>query len=111
MSDLLAAMMLHELVLERYVGRGQYPGDAEYDDPEVLACYVDDGIRVIGTPEGEQIVSTARAALPATVGPVPLQSRVTLPPEFGNRVTTVVTCAVGNGGGLPTPDHVEIGVK
>lgn len=102
---------MHEVVVERWNGRGTYPGDDDYADPVVLPGFVADGIKVTGTPEGEQIVSTARVALPKGTAYIPLQSRVTLPPEFGNRVTEVVTVAVGDGGGQPTPDHVEIGLK
>lgn len=108
MTDPLADWWVHEIVVERFLGRSAY-GD-EFAEPVVLPCFVADGIKVTGNAQGEQVISTARATLPASTAYIPVESRVTLPPDFGNRVVKVVTVAVGNGGGQPTPDHVEIGL-
>lgn len=110
MSDPLAEWWVHEVVLERYKQRGAYETGDEFDEPVVLPGFVADGLKLMIGPTGEQVASTARVALPSSVGYIPANSRVTLPAEFGNRVCTVVACSVADGGGQPTPDHVEIGL-
>lgn len=79
---------------------------APYFGPAVsVRCFLDAKVRLIrGAPEGDQLVSSSTAYAPlATVAPA--ESRVTLP---DGRVTTVMQALRRDGGGLPTPDHLEI---
>jgi hypothetical protein len=103
-TDPLAIFYRHELAVERFLGDGAY-GDQYAPSETITGCYSDGT-----TYSGGQIVSTGQFAFPLSYAYVPVQSRVTLPANFGGRVVTVKTSAVGDGGGAPTPDHHEIGV-
>lgn len=107
-SDPLAAWWVHEVIVERFQTGNAY-GDS-YDDAETVTGFVVDGAKLVTGPAGDQVVSTARIALPITAARVPVNSRVTLPAVFGARTGIVVASAVGDGGGRPTPDHHEIAI-
>ncbi|CAM5589260.1 hypothetical protein [Streptomyces purpurascens] len=96
-------LMRHQVTIEPYLGDSST--GRKYGPPvEVKKCFVDEQTRVVRTPAGEQVTSTSTVyADPGTQAP-PL-SRVTLP---SGRATTVIQAKDRDGGGLPTPDHVEI---
>jgi hypothetical protein len=95
-------LLRQQVTVEPWLGEG--PDGPRYGAAEVLACYVENKARVLRAPDGTQTVSTATVY--ARLGPtVPAQSRVTLP---GGRVATVMGPWPADGGGLPTPDHLEL---
>jgi hypothetical protein len=95
-------LMRHKVTIEAY--RGSTSKGPSYGPPQVVRCFLDEQTRGVRSPAGEQVTSTSTAyADPGTTAP-PL-SRVTLP---GGRVTKVIQTKNRDGGGLPTPDHVEI---
>lgn len=113
--DLFAALeafgaTLHALVVERFNGTETYQDD--FDAPETVTGFYSD--RTVYS--NGQVVAQGRFAFPIGVAQVPPQSRVTLPAEFGTnpdgspRTYRVVDAQIGNGGGLPTPDHQTIGL-
>ncbi len=62
---------------------------------------------MVRNPAGEEVTSSATVyARPDAV--CPAHSRVTL---TSGRVTTVVAAYKRGGGGLPTPDHLEVQLK
>lgn len=83
-------------------------GVEHYDAAVTVACFRDDKRRLVpdtGGGAGAQITSDSTIFLPLdTVCPV--RSRVTLPAD--GRKATVVQVLRRDGGGLPTPDHLEI---
>jgi hypothetical protein len=83
-------------------------GVEHYDTAVSVACFRDDKRRLVpdsGSADGGQIASDSTIFLPLdTVCPV--HSRVTLPAD--GRKATVVQVLRRDGGGLPTPDHLEI---
>lgn len=95
--------MRHQVTIEPYLGDSST--GPRYGDPVVIErCFVDEQTRLVRTPTGDQVTSTSTVyADPGTQAP-PL-SRVTLPSD---RTTTVIQTKDRDGGGLPTPDHVEI---
>lgn len=96
-------LMRHQITIEEYLG--DTSKGPQYGPPvAVERCFVDEQTRGVRSPGGEQVTSTSTVyADPGTTAP-PL-SRVTLP---SGRVTTVIQTKDRDGGGLPTPDHVEI---
>lgn len=108
MSDPLASWWRHEVTLERLSGGDGDGYGNTFDAAEVLLGYVHDGNTLVRAANGDQVVSSTQVALPIGVGYVRPRSRVTLPATFGSRVTTVISCEVGDGGGQPTPDHVRL---
>lgn len=106
MSDPLADWWRHDLIVERWIGPGEAGGD-QFDLPQTVTGFYADGTEY----SGGEIVSTGKFAFPRSTAYVPVQSRVTLPTQFGGRVVRVVSTAVGDGGGQPTPDHQQIGLK
>lgn len=99
---------LHTLSVERITGNGAY--GKSYDDPEDIEGFYLDGTKTIGAPDAQQIVVSGQFAFSLSYNYVPVDSRVTLPSLFGARVTFVNLSAVGDGAGLPTPDHQMIGL-
>lgn len=102
MSAVPRWLLRHRITIEEYLGDSST--DAVYGPPVEARAYVDEQTRAVVSPGGETVTSSSTAyASPGTTAP-PL-SRVTLP---SGRVTTVIACLPRDGGGLPTPDHVEI---
>ena len=95
-------LLRHAVTVEAFTGRG--PFGPAYATPVTVRCMVDEQTRQIRSATGDQVVSGATVyALPDVVAPV--GSRVTLP---SGRVATVLAVFTRDGGGLPTPDHVEL---
>jgi hypothetical protein len=95
-------LLRHTVTIEPYLGAGAY--GPKYGAPAVTACFLDQQTRMVRAADGTQVSSTATVWLPLDVT-APAQSRVTLP---GGRVTTVIAALRRDGGGLPTPDHLEL---
>lgn len=106
MSDPLESWWVHLVLVERYNGSEAYGDD--YDTGETVTGFVHDKTKIVVGPDGQQVVASTQVALPAGTAYVPVKSRVTLPAQFGNRRAIVVDVSVGDGGGRPTPDHVEL---
>lgn len=97
-----AAVFRHQAVVEPYLGTG--PSGPKYGPAFPLKCYAQDKTRLVRSPDGDEVTSTSTVY--AQLGPiVPVKSRVTLP---AGRRTTVIASLRHDGGGLPTPDHLEI---
>lgn len=96
-------LMRHTVTIEPYLG--DTSKGPKYGAPVVVTpCFVDEQTRGVRTPAGEQVTSTTTVF--ADLGTqAPAFSRVTLP---SGRVTNVIQTKDRDGGGLPTPDHVEI---
>ncbi|MFC9680006.1 hypothetical protein [Streptomyces sp. NPDC056948] len=95
-------LMRHQITVEPYLG--DTSKGPKYGPPVVVRCFVDEQTRAVRNPGGEEVTSTTTAyADPGTQAPA--LSRVTLP---SGRTTTVIQLKDRDGGGLPTPDHVEI---
>lgn len=106
MSDSLAQFWVHDVVVERAKASGSRV--TTHDDPVTERGFVNDGTKLVRGADGKEIVSSAQVAFPSSVARIPVDSKVTLPAGFGGRTSRVVVSAVGDGGGLPTPDHHEI---
>lgn len=102
----ISYLFVHSISVEPYEGSGGY--GPTYGDPVTVSCLVEERSRQVRAPavntDGGIVVSssTAYASLDTVA---PAGSRVTLP---SGRVTTVIDAYLHDGGGLPTPDHLEI---
>ncbi|MGW4850147.1 hypothetical protein ACWEPZ_02800 [Streptomyces sp. NPDC004288] len=98
-------LMRHEVSIEPYLG--DTSKGPTYGAAVPVRCFLDAATRMVRSPAGEQVTSSSTVyADPGTV--TPTGSRVTLP---DGHVTTVIWCKDRDGGGLPTPDHVEIALE
>lgn len=94
-------LLRHEIIIEPYLGQGG--NGPTYGPPVTVKCFRDDGRKLVRNAAGEQVVSESTCICPlATVAP-PL-SRVTV----NGRTAYVITAKRRDGGGLPTPDHLEV---
>ncbi|MFF9199961.1 hypothetical protein ACF09L_32620 [Streptomyces sp. NPDC014779] len=98
-------LMRHQVSIEPYLGDSS-KGPA-YGPAAPVQCFLDAQVRMVRSPAGEQVTSSSTVyADPGTDAPP--SSRVTLP---DGQVTTVIWAKHRDGGGLPTPDHVEIALE
>lgn len=107
--DPLAQWYVHPVTVERFIGSGAF-GD-EFAAADVVLMAVDDKRRLVRAVDGSEVVSETTLAHASTVTAIAPRSRVTMPATFGGRTSLVITSSVGAGGGLPTPDHVELAIE
>ncbi|MEV4457014.1 hypothetical protein [Microbispora sp. NPDC049633] len=103
MGAIPAFLLRHTVTIRPLLGEGSF-GPKHGDPVTVPRCFVDEKRRLVRGPTGSEVVSEATVYAPrGTVCPV--GSLVTLP--SGRKASAL---AVGDldGGGLPTPDHLEI---
>lgn len=102
MSALPGFLLVHEVTVEPYEGNSA--NGPKYGTAVTVACMHEDQIKLVRNPAGEEVTSSA--VFYAQRGPnIPAKSRVTTP---SGRKTTVIVVADHHGGGLPTPDHLEV---
>ncbi len=94
-------LLRHQIVVEPYLG--QAASGPRYDGPTTVACFVDDKRRKVRNEVGDEVISesTVYCRLETVAPP---KSRVTV----NGREAFVITAARRDGGGLPTPDHLEL---
>ncbi|MFG3349500.1 hypothetical protein ACGF1Z_31135 [Streptomyces sp. NPDC048018] len=92
----------HQVVVEPYLGIG--PSGPRYGPATTIRAWVEEKTRLVRSPEGDEVTSSS--TFYARLGPtLPPKSRVLLP---SGRRTTVIAALRYDGGGLPTPDHLEV---
>lgn len=102
MSRIPGWLLRHRITIEPY--EGDSSTGPVYGPPQQVRAFVDEQTRAVVSAGGEKVTSSSTAYAPPGTKAPPL-SRVTLP---SGRVTTVIAALPRDGGGLPTPDHVEI---
>lgn len=93
----------HRVTVEPY--EGSSANGPIYGAPVSVRCFLEESSELTRTSDGTERVSTARYFARLDTIEAPPQSRVTLP---SGRVATVIDVARHDGGGLPTPDHLEV---
>ncbi|MEU1883428.1 hypothetical protein ABZ470_39495 [Streptosporangium sp. NPDC020072] len=94
-------LLRHTAVIEPFVGEGAY--GRVYGPAVTVRCLVDDERRMVRDEKGVEVVSDTTIFFPpGTVCPAGSKVMVT------GRTTYVITSFGRDGGGLPTPDHVEV---
>lgn len=112
--DPLARHWRHPLIIQRYEGTGAF-GDV-WGQTEMIRGAIDSRTRMVRNSDGAEVVSSTTVALPLAVAGTPVAwippgSLATLPTSHGGRTTRVVDTQVGDGGGLPTPDHINLALE
>ncbi|MFJ3834443.1 hypothetical protein ACIPY6_02880 [Streptomyces sp. NPDC090054] len=102
MSAVPALLLRHRVTIEIY--EGDTSTGPRYAAPALARAYVEEKARTVRTSAGEEVTaSTTVWLLPSQ--DCPPESRVTL---RSGRTASVITSALYDGGGLPTPDHREV---
>jgi hypothetical protein len=101
-SQIPQFLLRHEVTVEAF--RGDGARGPVYGPPATVRCFVDDQRRRVRDSGGNEVVSstTVRTLLGVDA---PAGSRVTL---ADGREATVIQALRRDGGGLPTPDHLEL---
>lgn len=107
--DPLAAWWRHEVRIERFAGGG--PRGDQFDPVFTALAAIDDRTKQVVDGNGSEAASQTTVVLPRPVGFIPPGSKVTLPATHGGRTSFVIACRVADGGGQPTPDHVEVNLQ
>ncbi len=95
-------MLGHTVTVEPYLGRTSV--GPRYGPASPVRCFVDEQTRTVRDPTGREVVSSSTFYARPGID-CPQDSRVTLP---SGRKTTVIARLDRDGGGMPTPDHVEV---
>lgn len=109
MTDPLAAWWRHEVQVERLAGSG--PRGDVFDPQFTALAAIDDRTKIVVDTNGSEAAAQTTVVFPRPVGFIPPGSKITLPATHGARTSYVIACRVADGGGLPTPDHVEVNLK
>ncbi|MFD3614432.1 hypothetical protein ACFWWT_04115 [Streptomyces sp. NPDC058676] len=96
-------LLRHEVVVEPYEGDSAV--GPLYGDPVAVRCFLEERNRLVRNAEGREVTSSATFYCRLDAVTAPPESRVVLP---SGRQTTVVAQLPHDGGGLPTPDHLEV---
>ncbi|MFE9645316.1 hypothetical protein ACFYO0_14605 [Streptomyces sp. NPDC006365] len=96
-------LLRHEVVVEPYEGDSAY--GPVYAAPVTVRCFLEEKNRLVRDKDGREVTSSSTFRCRLGAVDAPPDSRVTLP---GGRQTTVISQARHDGGGLPTPDHLEV---
>jgi hypothetical protein len=101
-SSIPGFLLRHRVTVEPFLGNSST--GPRYGPPAEVQCFVEEKTRMVRSPAGEEVTSSSTVyARLSTV--CPAKSRVTLP---SGRTTTVIEAVRQDGGGLPTPDHLEV---
>jgi hypothetical protein len=101
-AQLPQALLRHVVTIEPKTGDG--PFGPVLGPAATARVFVDDQRRMVRDANGTEVVSSSSIYAPlATV--CPPGSRVTLP---GGRTADVIVAKRRDGGGLATPDHLEV---
>ncbi|MFD1940535.1 hypothetical protein ACFSKW_54680 [Nonomuraea mangrovi] len=104
MGSIPAFLLRHTVEIEPFEGEG--PFGPEFGTAVTERAFVDEKRRLVRDAEGAEVVSetTVYMRLAATC---PAGSRVTV----NGRTSYVITASRRDGGGLPTPDHLEVALQ
>lgn len=104
MGSVPVVLLRHTVQIEPFEGEG--PFGPEYGAQVTERAFIDDKRKLVRDAEGVEVVSetTVYMRLNATC---PAGSRVTV----NGRVTYAITASRRDGGGLPTPDHLEVALQ
>lgn len=102
--DLPEILLRHTVTVEPYRGTESW-GQPTYAAAYEVACFVDNKRRLVRAADGHEVVSETTVYAPLDTD-CPVDSRVTLASD--GRQARVLDVKRRDGGGMPTPDHLEI---
>lgn len=96
-------LLVHSIEVEPLLG--QFSQGPSYGVKQLIPrCFVEDETTLQRDKTGQEVVSFSRVFIADLETDIPLDSRVTV----NGRVTTVLNVKRRDGGGLPTPNHLEV---
>ncbi|NEY32057.1 hypothetical protein GTU99_07595 [Streptomyces sp. PRKS01-65] len=95
-------LLQHTVQVEEYLGSSS-KGDL-YGPAEVVRCLLDEQVRQVTSPGGQEVTSNSSYVARPDHRPPP-NSRVTLP---DGRRTKVITVVRADGGRLPVPSNTQV---
>lgn len=95
-------LLRHEVTIEAYLGDSAY--GPRYAAPVAARAYVEDEIRTVRNPQGEEVVSSTKVWLFPTQD-CPPESRLTTP---SGRVQSVITSGLFEFPGAPSHREVRL---
>lgn len=101
MGSIPQLLLRHEVTVEPYEGDGAY--GPVYGDPVTIPAFVDAQTTMVRDADGVEVVSST-TVYAVDVPDLPIGSRIT----YAGRELTALAVKRRDGGGLPTPDHVQI---
>lgn len=106
MGVIPAFLLRHRVTVEPYVGETGAHGPA-YGPPVLVRCFLESKTRTVTDPHGNKVVSsgTFYARTDEALAACTAKARVALP---DGTKTLVIIAHPHDGGGLPTPDHLEV---
>lgn len=105
MGSIPAWLYRHQVTVEPFVEQG--PFEPVYGVPGTVRCFVAEKRRLVRDATGVEVVSETTVFMPLDTV-CPPESRITLP---SGRITFAITDAHQDGGGLATPDHLEVALQ
>lgn len=109
-ADPLAQWWVHAVTVERFAGPGP-EGDTWAAPVPGVPCFVEDTRKLVRAANGSEVVSETTVYFPSAEADIPAGSKVTLTAPFDGRTATVLKCSRHDGGGLPTPDLLEVALQ
>lgn len=105
MAVIPAFLLTHSVAVAAYEGDSAY--GPRYAAPVAIRCFLEQKTRTVRDREGQEVVSsgTFYARLDEAHAACPAESKVTLP---DGTETRIIAALPHDGGGLPTPDHLEV---
>lgn len=101
--DIPGFLLVHEASVEPFTGEGAF--GATFGDAVTVACFIEEKRRRVKAKDGAEVVSeTTLYTRLDQVDVLPVGSRVT----YAGRAATVLDALRRDGGGLATPDHLEV---
>ena len=105
MATIPGFLLTHSVTVAAYEGDSAY--GPRYAAPVAVRCFLEQKTRTVRNKEGQEVVSsgTFYARLAEAQTACVAESRVTLP---DGTETLIIAALPHDGGGLPTPDHLEV---
>jgi hypothetical protein len=94
-------LLRHSVTVEPYLGDSAH--GPTFGAARTVRCFVEDAVRTVLNPDGEQVVSTATFYCQPDET-IPARSKVTI----GVRATRVIDTKNRDSGGLVKIDHLEV---
>jgi hypothetical protein len=104
-------VFVHTGILVERFQSGDDGYGANYAAGETLTGFVDQGEQLVVAPTGDEVISIARVYFPVGTAWIPVQSKVTLPSQFGSEVGEVIAANVRDTGTLPLPEFLELALR
>ena len=107
-----AAWFVWPITVQRHAGEGPY-GPA-YEPPDSgtaehpLLGKITTKRKLVKAADGSEVISEARVSLPVGTALIPVDSLVTLPPEFGGRTAQVLADQLHHDGNGLTPNFYSV---